>query len=288
MKSEILSALEWLARYNPHCVKILGLRDIIDEPDTVKESWKNNGVYEALDNLYDLILIYGMAEVYNSVENYQFSQSIREKTRYIGYIAEINNNKPDRQVELDEARKSDKFLLITIGGGEWMGNVIIGNYLDLLARNRSRINYDSLILTGPFIPEKLWTDYYERSGSLPTNIMRFVPETRPYIESSDLVLATGGYNTITDLLSYGGKALIVPRIQYRQEQLMRAMRLGDMGLIRFIHPDTVNPDSLFENIRIALEDDNKPLAEARRKKSIDLNGTKNLANIFGKLISGKI
>ena len=54
----------------------------------------------------------------------------------------------------------------------------------------------------------------------------------------------GGYNTVCEILSFEKQALIVPRVQPRQEQLIRAERLTEMGLISMLHPDRVTPEAI--------------------------------------------
>lgn len=284
MNKEIVPAMEWLADKNPGCIKILGLRDILDDPQMVRESWNKNGVYEALEIFYDLILIYGTSDIFNPVQNYELNNKVKEKTGFIGYIAEpVNQRNGDMQKSYFSENKN-KLVVITIGGGEWMGEIIIGNFLKLLEAHQNDIKFDSVILTGPFIPDKLWSSFQKASEGLQTKIIKFVPQIRPYIEASDLVVATGGYNTITDILAYGGRALVIPRIKYRNEQLIRARCLSDLGLINYMHPDKITPDSLYQNIENNLNDAGKPLTKARMEKLLNLNGANNFVSIMGKLI----
>jgi predicted glycosyltransferase len=51
------------------------------------------------------------------------------------------------------------------------------------------------------------------------------------------VVAMGGYNTFCDILSYDKRAIIVPRTHPRQEQLIRATRAQDLGLVTMLHPE---------------------------------------------------
>ena len=53
MKGEMLPALEWLGTGSRRCVRILGLRDIIDDPIAVKALWEEQRTYELLEKHYD-------------------------------------------------------------------------------------------------------------------------------------------------------------------------------------------------------------------------------------------
>ena len=47
----------------------------------------------------------------------------------------------------------------------------------------------------------------------------------------------GGYNTYCEILSFDKPALIVPRVQPREEQLIRARRAAELGLIEMLLPE---------------------------------------------------
>jgi predicted glycosyltransferase len=51
----------------------------------------------------------------------------------------------------------------------------------------------------------------------------------------------GGYNTTCEVLGLAVPAVIVPRMTPRVEQLMRAQRLADRGLVHWLHPDGLTP-----------------------------------------------
>src|SRR5262249_11186003 len=58
------------------------------------------------------------------------------------------------------------------------------------------------------------------------------------------VIAMGGYNTMCEVLSFEKHALIVPRVSPKPEQLIRAARMRDLGLIEMLHPDQLSPHAL--------------------------------------------
>jgi predicted glycosyltransferase len=97
------------------------------------------------------------------------------------------------------------------------------------------------------------------------------------------VISTAGYNAVVDLLSYGSKALIIPRVKFRQEQLIRAQILSGIGLFDYIHPDEVTPDKLYEEINRILNSSDKTLKSNRTNNSINLYGAENAAKIIGSL-----
>ena len=67
MRGEMRPALEWLHDNRPDCLKLLGLRDIIDDPDAVIDSWKRHDIYSLLTRIYDHVLVYGSCAFFGFV-----------------------------------------------------------------------------------------------------------------------------------------------------------------------------------------------------------------------------
>ncbi len=57
------------------------------------------------------------------------------------------------------------------------------------------------------------------------------------IAGAKAVVAMGGYNTYCEILSFDKPALIVPRVAPREEQLIRAQRASELGLIEMLLPE---------------------------------------------------
>ena len=57
------------------------------------------------------------------------------------------------------------------------------------------------------------------------------------IEAAAGVVAMGGYNTFCEILSLDKRALIIPRVRPREEQLIRARRAAHLGLVDMLMPD---------------------------------------------------
>jgi predicted glycosyltransferase len=64
------------------------------------------------------------------------------------------------------------------------------------------------------------------------------------------VVAMGGYNTFCEILSFGKPALLVPRTEPRQEQLLRAERAAQLGLVQLLADDGIRaPEAMAERLR---------------------------------------
>jgi len=86
LDGEALATLHFLRDHRPDTRLIIGLRDIIDEAPKIRRSWSREGIYELLDDVYDMILVYGHRHVYDVVAEYGLSRSAESKTRFVGYL----------------------------------------------------------------------------------------------------------------------------------------------------------------------------------------------------------
>src|SRR5262245_54927098 len=86
IKGELLKSIEWLKANHPTSKVILGLRDILDDPEHVRKLWERSNFYDTLERLYDSIWVFGSAKIYDLVSEYGFPESIGRKLNYCGYI----------------------------------------------------------------------------------------------------------------------------------------------------------------------------------------------------------
>jgi len=54
----------------------------------------------------------------------------------------------------------------------------------------------------------------------------------------------GGYNTVCEAVSFRKRTLVVPRVTPRREQLIRAERFRERGLLDVLHPNALDPDRI--------------------------------------------
>lgn len=280
MKGEMLPALEWLKR-NTSCVKLMGLRDVIDDPATVRETWLARDVYQVLDHLYDHILVYGSADLFNPVESYGFTPALEAKTTFCNYVQEFQPVDPKPEPAVESARP---MVVVTIGGGDGAGEVVIGSYLEMLRSFQSQVGFESVILTGPFLSPSLARRFREECEGLPATLHEFVSSSSPFLRRADLVVSTGGYNTITQTLRWAPRALVIPRMMHRREQYIRAAKLAELGLITLLHPDDVTPERLHTTVSSLLASPDQPLAAGRKRRVIQFDGTEKLGDFCSTLL----
>jgi predicted glycosyltransferase len=96
----------------------------------------------------------------------------------------------------------------------------------------------ALIVLGPFMPHEARDDFIERSKSLDrVKIITFDSRLEVLMANSACVVSMAGYNTFCEILSYDKRALVLPRTEPRKEQLIRALRAEEMGLLKVLIPE---------------------------------------------------
>ena len=119
LKKEVLPTLRWIRRCLPQSHTILGLRDIMDDAETVRRDWVKKDVYRNLDELYSEIWIYGNQDFYDPVEEYAIPEPIRQKMLFTGYIPRATpSRKAARRIREDLGiSPEEKLVVVTTGGG---------------------------------------------------------------------------------------------------------------------------------------------------------------------------
>lgn len=233
---ELTGALE--AAVALGCRITLSLRDILDEPEEVIRSWNEEGAWDAIRTYYERVLIWGSEDVYDAVREYRFPPDIAAKVEYCGYIA-VGTDASQPPV-----RKAEKQLaLATVGGGE-DGFQLLNAFIRSLQWTKRR--FASVVLMGPDLAEDRRRELRRLVNTCdkPVFAVDFTRHVDRLIDAADVVVTMGGYNTLCEILSRGRRAIVVPRVHPRKEQLVRARRFSDLGLLRMIHPDELAPESL--------------------------------------------
>jgi predicted glycosyltransferase len=248
MKGEMRVTLEYLKARRPETCIFLNLRDVLDDRAEIIPLWSRLGVYEALERYYDGIFIYGLPLVFDPVSEYQWPESIRSKACFCGYIPRAVDRDASCRVRQSLCGDGERLVLVTVGGGS-DGDHLIENYLRALPRLPAADEIASVVLLGPEMAPCRARDLESAASMVPrVTVMEFCDDPLPYMDASDLIVSMGGYNTVSEILALGKKAIVVPRVRPRAEQLIRSRRLQDLGLLRMIHPEELTPERLASEI----------------------------------------
>jgi predicted glycosyltransferase len=96
-RGELDAALDYLRREtDARCV--LGLRDVLDDPETVRSEWERAGNEEVIRDYYDAVWVYGDRAVNDLARAYRFSPGLSAKVSYTGYFDQRKRLEWSRQV----------------------------------------------------------------------------------------------------------------------------------------------------------------------------------------------
>ncbi|MBI1210238.1 MAG: hypothetical protein GC190_02145 [Alphaproteobacteria bacterium] len=205
---------------------VLGLRDVMDEPEALAKEWARKRAAPALEELYDDIWIYGLKEIYDPLQGIALSNRTRAKMRYAGYLRRTKPAALPVTFVNDLARR----ILITTGGGG-DGEALIDWILSTYEAQHDTLPTAAIVL-GPFMRAEARSTFEARAAALGLPCEIFEPRMEHLLADCRAVVSMGGYNTFCEILSFDKSALIVPRHTPRFEQSIRAEAAERLGLAR--------------------------------------------------------
>jgi len=245
LRGEIAETLGMLKRHGVPIV--LGLRDVMDEPELLAPEWERKNVIPALAELYDDIWVYGLPQFCDPLEGIDLPASVRRKMTFTGYL---RRGLPSKVPAIPDLKFDEEpFLLVTPGGGgdgEALVDWVLRAY-----ESDANLPWPAIIVLGPFMPAEMQAEFIQRAERLDrVEAITFSPHMESLMARASGVVAMGGYNTFCEILSFDKRAIIVPRTQPRREQLIRAMRAQEMGLLSvLVEDDKRDPKSMATALR---------------------------------------
>jgi predicted glycosyltransferase len=254
---------------------VLGLRDILDAPDVARREWAEADCDNAIREHFSAIWIYGDRAVYNPLEEYGFGTDIAARVHFSGYLdprmrhVRAGDNDVQRLLPGDEP-----VVLCQMGGGQDGARVALAFADSELPRD-----HVGVIITGPFMPADA-RDRLRRvaAGRPQLKVLEFVSAPERLLERASRVITMGGYNSVCEVLTSEKPALLVPRTAPRTEQLIRASRLRELGLVDMLHPSDLTSEALGAWVAR----DVLPTASARGR--IDFNGLERLPRMVAEVL----
>jgi predicted glycosyltransferase len=253
MKREVYPSLEFLHAERSSTLTVLGLRDVMDDPARIRRNWREGGISPAIEDFYDTILVYGPREIYDPLPEYGLSDATLRRCHYVGYVGRASTLDETSDLEFEPG-----YVLVTAGGGG-DGFHLLKNYLESLRGPEP--TFESLVVTGPMMDDASMRKIERLARGLRVRVMEFRADMERLIRCAGTVVSMGGYNTTVELLVARKPALIVPRVEPRVEQLIRAQQLADLGLVDMIHPYDLTPRLVRSKVEELLERD--PVSASR-------------------------
>jgi len=255
---------------------VLGLRDVLQDPETVQRTWSEGATLDTVRDYYDAIWIYGDPKVYDPVREYGLLDQVAAKVHYAGYL--------DQRPRLEFAGAQATDLLANLPQGR-LALCVVGGGQDGAKLAETFVRADmppetvGLVVSGPYMPGKTRQRLRRLVEKRPDlRLLEFIPEPAALIQRADRVISMGGYNTMCEVLSFEKHALIVPRVSPKPEQFIRAQRMQELGLVEMLHPSKLNPRAITD--WLARDVGSPPPSRSR----IDFGGLKRISGLLEELL----
>ncbi|HET8894870.1 MAG TPA: ABC transporter transmembrane domain-containing protein [Gaiellaceae bacterium] len=267
---ELLPALERLDTRGGRA--IAGFRDVVDEPGFVRGLWAETGVYEVLRERYAAICVYGDPRMTDFAAAYALDEELAGKLHYCGYLGRTTGQASD--LPLYER----PFVLASCGGGV-DGSGMLEAFIEAAGNLRPALGGSWLAVTGPLMPYEEHLRLVRLAERGNATVCRIVPDLRAHVALADCVVSMPGYNTVCDILTHRRPAVLVPRPGPSREQELRAERLGEWGVARFVRASELHKGRLAAAIRHALEGPTPPAAP------VSLEGSVRALDVFDRVLA---
>jgi predicted glycosyltransferase len=220
MQGELWPLFDDLRQWSVRPAVVLGLRDITDDAEAVVREWHATGAWEAIERVYDRILVYGDPVLRTTAQDLRLTERFPNKLRLVGYLGR-------RIAAATGTEDGLPSILVTAGGGG-DGHRLLSGYVAFLERLPAPTSFRSILVTGPFLSRTRQQEILVRCRALdhPVEVMSFSDRFEDLLASAAGVVSMAGYNTVVEILSAGVPALLVPRRRPRREQWIRAERLA--------------------------------------------------------------
>ncbi len=245
--AELLPTLKMLKRRRTRPQIILGLRDILDRPEVTRELWRRGGAYDAIGSYYDMVLIYGCQEVFDTASQYGLDDALSRKVEYCGYVCSEEPYKAREEIREELRIQKDKLVVVTAGGG-YDAYPMMQACVETFRLLGDGFPLEALLITGPLMGHEGRESLRKQAEGLRVRVLKSVEDNVSYMNAADLVVTMAGYNTLVEAVRLMKRIVVIPREGPSAEQRMRAQLFSRLGLIQTISPEQLAPSVLAQAI----------------------------------------
>jgi len=259
---------------------VLGLREVLDSPEQVRAEWQRSDALRKIEALYDAVWVYGCERFWDPLTGLDVPRSVRCRMTFTGHLG---RSAPRLQNPTRQELPKDYILVTAGGGGD--GGPLMQQVLAAREYDRS-LEFPLVMVLGPFMSSETRAEIHARAKRVPNvTVLDFERQIESIVLGARAVVSMGGYNTFCEILSFDKRSLLVPRSQPRREQLIRATRAAELGVVDVLEP--------------ALADDPQVMARALRRlptrplpsalgTPIDLGGLESVQEMVGAYLDGSV
>lgn len=227
---ELMPSLQYLKEEKSNTKIVLGLRDIIDDPEQTKLRFERGNTYEVIENYYDKVLIYGSPEVFDTVKNYGFSGRIEKKISYCGYLCNEEPVKSVQKVREELGIIKKRLIVVTAGGGA-DAYPMMRLCLEAIEVLQNKEEIEALLITGPLMKPEHISALEQKGENLPVKIHTSFFGLLHVMNAADLLITMGSYNTMMEAVKLRRPTIVIPRGGPSAEQKIRAQLFDGFGIV---------------------------------------------------------
>jgi len=254
-EGELLGTLAALRKRRRRPRVVLGLKDIPMSPTRARRSPLP---FQTIEHYYDEVWVYGAPAVFDTVREHAFPAAVARKTIFCGYFDALPADDPppaapgSGQAPETRVDGAGPHVLVLPGWGV-DGSRLIEAYLRGLLQLPRRCALRTTVVLGAMMPADRRRALLERFGRLPdVSFLDVMPPIERRYAEADLVVSTAGYDRVCELLSFGQRAVLVPRTHERGDELVRARRFAELGYFDVVEPDDLDSGRLIPRVLRAL------------------------------------
>jgi predicted glycosyltransferase len=282
-EDEFREGLYGLKASRPSCCFVYHMPDIFGDPVYIRDQWRRHGVYQALDDLYDAIVVSGSPRIWNVAERYDLPPEARSRLHYVGYLVRDVSTTDQSDIRRRYGlAPSGRVVLVTAGGGH-VGFPVLRAAVQALAEIKAdHPDVEGLLVAGPLqSPERV--EELRALGGAGQRVVRDA-DTYELMFAADVIVSMSGYNSTAEALTAARPLILAPQPpqgRHMREQLLRAETLASRGLARCIPLESITPGALAEALRWGLGCDRAAFARKVRDLGLSFDGADRLARLIG-------
>ncbi len=218
---------------------------------------------------FDAVLVHADPRLARFEESFAPRKPLAVPLHYTGFVSAASESKG--------AQHRAHVVLVSAGGG-LVGFPLLSTALQAHALMPLGARWPMKLVAGPFLPESEWQQLQEQArGYADVTLLRSVTDLAAEMRRAGMSISQCGYNTAMDIIASRVPALVVPyAVEREDEQLNRATRLAQIGMLRTLAPSALGAAQLAEEILATM-----PFAPAAN--GLDLDGAERSAEIVEQL-----
>jgi predicted glycosyltransferase len=244
---------------------------VLNETENLRRLILGGRAHDYLISHYHRVLVASDRRVFDFSRQYNIPPGIRRKTVHTGYLIDRIPDDVMKKTRVDRGLAEGDIWVVASAGGGQLSEALIEHCCEL-ARTRGDIAFDVVLGPRSNLP---WAQY--RSVVTEGNL-RLHRETRelPYLHASaDLVISSGGYNSLLETLQGNAKILCFPkRPDHRDEPYRHSASLKQFVDID-ISTDVAELPALFDRALSSLQ----PGAPPDRRRQLDFDGAASIEQV---------